>query len=155
MEKSGRGRPVQKFLHLPVLNFRRLRILGAFYTFHSSPDPGPCGPVARISVTTQADPLLRAFEIRHFGSFDPSVFYTTVTFDLSTERVRRFRGKYRRNQRPHQEAPGLAPAHHHGYLAAMDLLLILPVLIFSIVVHELAHAWVALKERQHDLRANL
>ena len=28
----------------------------------------------------------------------------------------------------------------------MDLLLILPVLIFSIVVHELAHAWVALKE---------
>ena len=28
----------------------------------------------------------------------------------------------------------------------MDLLSILPVLIFSIVVHELAHAWVALKE---------
>lgn len=146
MEEPSRGRPVEKFLYLPVLNLRRLRILGIFYTFHGSPEPGACGPVARIGVTAQADPLLRALEIRHFGSFDPSVCYARVTFDVSTESVRRFRGKYRRNQRPHQEARGLAAAHHHGYLAAMDLLLILPVLIFSIVVHELAHAWVALKE---------
>ena len=149
MEEPSRGRPVEKFLYLAVLNLRRLRIFGIFYTFHGSPEPGACGPVARIGVTAQADPLLRAFEIRHFGSFDPPVFYTRVTFDVSTESVRRFRGKYRRNQRPHQEACGLAAAHDLGYLFAMELLSVLPVLIvliFSIVVHEVAHAWVALKE---------
>jgi Zn-dependent protease len=149
MEEPSRGRPVEKFLYLPVLDLRRLRILGVFYTFHGSPEPGACGAVARIGVTAQADPLLRALEIRHFGSFDPPVFYTRVMFDVSTESVRCFRGKYRRNQRPHQEARGLAAAHDLGYLFAMGLLSVLPVLIvliFSIVVHEVAHAWVALKE---------
>jgi Zn-dependent protease len=41
---------------------------------------------------------------------------------------------------------GLDASRRHGYLPAMVLLSILPVLIFSIVVHEVAHAWVALKE---------
>ena len=41
---------------------------------------------------------------------------------------------------------GLDVSHRHGYLPAMQLLSALPVLIFSIVVHEVAHAWVALKE---------
>lgn len=40
----------------------------------------------------------------------------------------------------------VAPAGHPGYLPAMDFLSVLPVLIFSIVVHEVAHAWVALRE---------
>ena len=36
--------------------------------------------------------------------------------------------------------------HPHGYFPAMNFLTILPILIFSIVVHEVAHAWVARRE---------
>jgi len=82
MEEPACGRPVEKYLYLSVLDLRRLRILGVFYTFHGSPEPGACCAVALIGVAAQADPLLRALKIRQFGSFDPSGFYTTVTFDV-------------------------------------------------------------------------
>jgi hypothetical protein len=82
MEKAARGRPVEKYLYLPVLDLGRLGILGVFYTFHGGPESGACGAVAHIGVTAQADPLLRALEIRHFGSFDPSGFYTTERLTL-------------------------------------------------------------------------
>ena len=45
-----------------------------------------------------------------------------------------------------QKWAGVDPTHPHGYLPAMIFLSLLPVLIFSIVVHEVAHAWVARRE---------
>ena len=74
MEEAARGRAVEKYLYLPVLDLGRLRILGVFYTFHGGPESGACGAVAHIGVTAQADALLRTLDIRHFGSFDPSGF---------------------------------------------------------------------------------
>jgi len=88
--------------------------------------------------------LTRFFALLIFGNSVPSTLWL---MDLSSRSA--CSGKYRRNERPHQEARGLAAAHDLGYLFAMELLSVLPVLgvlIFSIVVHEVAHAWVALKE---------
>jgi len=82
MEESARGRPIEKFLYFSVLGLSRLRILGVFHALHGGTEPGACGAVALIGVAAQADPLLRALKIRQFGSFDPSGFYTTVTFDV-------------------------------------------------------------------------
>ena len=82
MEEAARGRAVEKYLYLPVLDLRRLRILGVFYAFHSGPQPGASGAVASVGITAQADALLRALDIRHFGSFDLSGFYATATLNV-------------------------------------------------------------------------
>jgi hypothetical protein len=68
MEEAARGRPVEKYLYLSVLDLRRLRIVGVFYTLHCSPELGACGAVAHVGVTAQADALLRALDIRQFCS---------------------------------------------------------------------------------------
>ena len=80
MEESARGRTVEKYLYLSVLDFRGLRILGVFNALHSRPEPGTGGTVARVGLTAQADALFRTLEIRQLGFFDPSVFWTTATF---------------------------------------------------------------------------
>ena len=138
MEEQARGRPVEKHLYLPVLNFGRLCVLGVFDPLHRRPEPGPCGTVAGVGVAAQANAFFRTLEIRQFCSFYPLASGPTQRSTIS--------GKYRRNETPHQEVGGLAASHHLGYLLAMQLLSVLPVLIFSIVVHEVAHAWVALRE---------
>ena len=71
MEESARGRPVEKYLYLPVLDFGRLRILGVFDALHGRPEPGPHGAVTQVCVSAQADALFRALDIRQIGSFDP------------------------------------------------------------------------------------
>ena len=68
MEKSARGRTVEKYLYLSVLDLRRLRILGVFYTLHGSPEPGAHGTVAGVGVTAQTDALLCTLDIRQFCS---------------------------------------------------------------------------------------
>ena len=78
MEKSARGRTVEKYLYLSVLDLRRLRILGVFYALHGSPEPGAYGAVARVGVTAQTDALLCTLDIRQF-CLRPSGFWTTVT----------------------------------------------------------------------------
>ncbi len=74
MEESARGRPVEKYLYCSVLGLSRLRILGVLHTLHGGTEPGAYGAVTGIGVAAQADALLRAFEIRHFGSLDLSGF---------------------------------------------------------------------------------
>ena len=85
MEEAARGRAVEKYLYLPVLDLCRLRILGVFYALHGGPESGASGAVARIGVTAQADALLRALDIRHFGSFDLSGFNTTATLNVERQ----------------------------------------------------------------------
>ena len=68
MDESSRGRTVEKYLNLSVLDLRRLRILGVFYTLHGSPEPGACGTVADVGVTAQVNALLRTLDIRQFCS---------------------------------------------------------------------------------------
>ncbi len=80
MEESARGRTVEKYLYLSVLDFRGLRILGVFNALHGRPEPRTDGAVARVGVTAQAYALFRTLEIRQLGFFDPSVFRTTATF---------------------------------------------------------------------------
>ena len=95
MEEPACGRPVEKYLYLSVFGLRRLRILGVFYALHSSPKPGPYGAVARVGITAQTNPLLRTLEIWQFCSLDPLDFGLTLG--------KTFSGKYRPNERPHQE----------------------------------------------------
>ncbi len=80
MQEPARGRPVEKYLYLSVLDFRRLRILGVVNALHGRPEPGAGSTVAHVGVTAQADALFRTLEIRQLGFFDPSVFWTTATF---------------------------------------------------------------------------
>ena len=68
MEEAARGRPVEKYLYLSVLDLSRLRIVGVFYALHGSPEPGACGAVARVGVTAQVDALLRTLDIWQFCS---------------------------------------------------------------------------------------
>ena len=98
MEESPRCCPVEKDLYLPVLDFGRLRILGVFDSLHGRPEPGAYGAVTRVCISAQADALFRTLDIRQFGSFDP--------LDSGSRLRSAFSGKYRRNERPHQEPRG-------------------------------------------------
>ena len=98
MEEMPCGCPVEKDLYLPVLDFGRLGVLGVFDALHGRPKSGPHGAVTRVRISAQADALFCTLEIRQFGSFDP--------LDSGPRLRSAFSGKYRRNERPHQEPRG-------------------------------------------------
>ena len=104
MEESACGRPVEKYLYLSVLDLRRLRILGVFYAFHGSPEPGAYGAVARVGVTAQTDSLLCTLEIRQFCS--------STLWILDHRYGKRSAESIDETKDPIKKR-GLAAAHHH------------------------------------------
>ncbi len=98
MDQPTCGRAVEEDLYFPVLDFRSFLILGGFHALHGRPEPGPRGAVTSVCISAQADALFRTLEIRQFGSFDP--------LDSGPRLRSAFSGKYRRNERPHQEPCG-------------------------------------------------
>src|SRR5690606_9161550 len=69
---------------------------------------------------------------------------------MQTRKLRR--GRSRVNQPATRAAhargpPGVAPGPHRALAyPPMDLLLVLPVLLLSVVLHEYAHGWMALRQ---------
>ena len=104
MEKLARGRTVEKYLYLSVLDLRRLRILGVFYALHGSPEPGACGAVARVGVTAQTDALLCTLDIRQFCS--------STLWILDHRYGKRSAESIDETKDPIKKR-GLAAAHHH------------------------------------------
>jgi hypothetical protein len=104
MEKLARGRTVEKYLYLSVLDLRRLRILGVFYALHGSPDPGACGAVAHVGVTAQTDALLCTLDIRQFCS--------STLWILDHRYGKRSAESIDETKDPIKKR-GLAAAHHH------------------------------------------
>ena len=98
MEEMLCARPVEKNLHPSVFNFGCFRVLGVFDALHGRPEPGPRGAVTGVGISAQTDALLGALDSRQFGSFDP---LSNGPLCLSV-----LGGKYRRNERPHQEPCG-------------------------------------------------
>ena len=105
MEKSARGRTVEKYLYLSVLDLRRLRILGVFYALHGSPEPGAYGAVARVGVTAQTDALLCTLDIRQFCS--------STLWILDHRYGKRSAESIDETKDPIKKR-GLAAGHHHG-----------------------------------------
>jgi hypothetical protein len=102
MDEAFGGSTVEKNLDFPVLDFGGLGVLRVLGSLQGGPEAGASGAVACVGLTAQADALFRTLDIRQFGSLDPSGFWTTATFKFDEK----FSGKYRRNERPHQEACG-------------------------------------------------
>ena len=94
MKESPGCCPVEKDLHLPVLDLGRLRVLGVFDALHGCPEPGPLGAVTGVRISAQADALLRTLDIRQFCSFDPLASGPQLrsgsaeSIDETTERIK-------------------------------------------------------------------